>query len=127
MLPVPAKGAFTVRGLDFVADNDTLLLYGQSVIDLASGQTLGSLGVDKVSAEHVADVKTVDLQTAADAAPGQPAQKRIIRVELNADEIAKLRAAIPPPGKGGAVHPTPILRNMESPRRRSGEVAFSPA
>jgi len=94
MLPVPARDKFHGRALDWVSDSSTWLLYGQTVVDAVSGQPLGILGVEGVTGQHVTNANTIDLETAVEGGG-----KRLVRVQLNQEALAKARPATQPAAK----------------------------
>ncbi len=91
MMPIPPRTKFTGRALDWAGDSSTFLLYGQTVIDAVSGQALGILGVEGVVSQHVIDGKTIDLESVLESGT-----KRLVRVELNPEALAKSRPVTQP-------------------------------
>ncbi len=90
MLPIMDRAAFTGRALDWAGDNNTWLLYGQTLIDISSGAVLGTLGIEHVIGQHVVDAKTLVLVSKLNSGA-----HRLMRLELDPDAIAKARPAPP--------------------------------
>jgi hypothetical protein len=86
-LPIPPRTQYKGRGLDWLADGVTWIVCGSVVIDVPSGQAMGSLRVGGVTNQRVVEGKKIYLEAGGDAGV-----KRIVTVELNADAITKMRA-----------------------------------
>ena len=93
-LPLPLRKDYKGRGLDWLADGVTWLVFGGIVIDMPSGQSVGLLRVNGVTNQRVVEGKKIYLEAGADAG-----LRRIVAVELNAEGIAKIRASLTPPPK----------------------------
>lgn len=90
MLPIPMRTSFNGRALDWVGDNTTWLLFGQTLVDATSGAVLGPMGIDRVTAQHVIDAKTIVLEAKLDSGA-----KRLVELDLNSEAITKIRPAAP--------------------------------
>ena len=90
MLPIPQRMGFSGRGLDWL-DNNTWLLFGQTLLDANSGAVLGVTGLDHVTAQHVVDPKTIVLESRVDSGA-----KRLVELELIPEALNKNRPAATP-------------------------------
>jgi predicted Zn finger-like uncharacterized protein len=90
MLSIPPRTQFKGRAMDWLDDASTWVLFGSVLVDVPSGQSLGSLGVAGVLNQRVVEGRRIYIE-----APAEDGTKRLVQVELNAEAIAKTRPAPP--------------------------------